>query len=42
MDANLLLSYVDAGHNLVVAAEAGCSDLTREVISECGIDVVDS
>ncbi|OMO63425.1 Dolichyl-diphosphooligosaccharide--protein glycosyltransferase subunit WBP1 [Corchorus olitorius] len=33
-----ILSFVDSGHDLIIAADANASDLIREVATECGVD----
>lgn len=32
------MEFVDAGHDLILAADASASDLIREIASECGVD----
>ncbi|XP_009803601.1 dolichyl-diphosphooligosaccharide--protein glycosyltransferase 48 kDa subunit isoform X1 [Nicotiana tabacum] len=38
LNAAAILEFVDAGHDLILAADASASDLIREIASECGVD----
>lgn len=33
-----VLDFVDSGKDLIVAADAGASDLIRSTAAECGVD----
>lgn len=38
LDAASILAFVDAGHDLILAADSNPSDLIREIAVECGVD----
>ncbi|KAJ4966917.1 hypothetical protein NE237_018766 [Protea cynaroides] len=38
LDLAAVLDFVDAGHDLIVAADASASDLIRDVATECGVE----
>lgn len=39
MDTSSILEFVDAGHNLLVAASSEVSETVRSLAVECGVDV---
>ncbi|XP_074590286.1 dolichyl-diphosphooligosaccharide--protein glycosyltransferase 48 kDa subunit [Curcuma longa] len=38
LDLAGILEFVDAGHDLILAADSSASDLIREIATECGVD----
>nr|XP_010923440.1 dolichyl-diphosphooligosaccharide--protein glycosyltransferase 48 kDa subunit [Elaeis guineensis] len=38
LDQNAVLEFVDAGHDLILAADSSASDLIRGIATECGVD----
>lgn len=38
LDLAGILDFVDAGHDLILAADSSASDLIREIATECGLD----
>ncbi|KAL4180493.1 hypothetical protein AMTRI_Chr13g125540 [Amborella trichopoda] len=38
IDLATILDFVDSGHDLIVAADVGASDLVRDIAAECGAD----
>ncbi|KAG6525340.1 hypothetical protein ZIOFF_015296 [Zingiber officinale] len=38
LDLAGILDFVDAGHDLILAADSSASDLIREISTECGVD----
>ncbi|WOK93109.1 dolichyl-diphosphooligosaccharide--protein glycosyltransferase 48 kDa subunit [Canna indica] len=38
LDLAAVLDFVDAGHDLILAADSSASDLIREIATECGVD----
>ncbi|KAG6529183.1 hypothetical protein ZIOFF_011379 [Zingiber officinale] len=38
LDLAGILDFVDAGHDLILAADSSASDLIREIATECGVD----
>ncbi|KAL5987671.1 Dolichyl-diphosphooligosaccharide--protein glycosyltransferase 48 kDa subunit [Asimina triloba] len=38
LDLASVLDFVDAGHDLIVAADSSSSDLIRSIAAECGVD----
>lgn len=38
LDLAEILDFVDAGHDLILAADSSASDLIREIATECGVD----
>ncbi|THU47730.1 hypothetical protein C4D60_Mb09t18710 [Musa balbisiana] len=38
LDLAAVLDFVDAGHDLILAADSSTSDLIREIATECGVD----
>ncbi|XP_072951408.1 dolichyl-diphosphooligosaccharide--protein glycosyltransferase 48 kDa subunit [Typha angustifolia] len=38
LDQNAVLDFVDAGHDLILAADSSASDLIRGIATECGVD----
>ncbi|XP_020578404.1 dolichyl-diphosphooligosaccharide--protein glycosyltransferase 48 kDa subunit isoform X2 [Phalaenopsis equestris] len=38
LDQVAVLDFVDAGHDLILAADSSASDLIRAIASECGVD----
>ncbi|CAK9142600.1 unnamed protein product [Ilex paraguariensis] len=38
IDSSAILDFVDSGHDLIITADMGASDLIREIAIECGVD----
>ncbi|XP_073005920.1 dolichyl-diphosphooligosaccharide--protein glycosyltransferase 48 kDa subunit [Typha latifolia] len=38
LDQNAVLDFIDAGHDLILAADSSASDLIRGIATECGVD----
>lgn len=38
VDMAAILDFVDAGHDLILAADSSASDLVRGIATECGVD----
>lgn len=38
MDQNAVLEFIDAGHDMILAADSSASDLIRGIATECGVD----
>lgn len=38
MDQSAVLEFIDAGHDMILAADSSASDLIRGIATECGID----
>lgn len=34
-----ILDFIDSGHDVVLAAEGGASDVVRDIATECGVDL---
>eukprot|EP01121_Diplochlamys_sp_Union-15-3_P003497 TRINITY_DN1339_c0_g1_i2.p1 TRINITY_DN1339_c0_g1~~TRINITY_DN1339_c0_g1_i2.p1 ORF type:complete len:436 (-),score=70.51 TRINITY_DN1339_c0_g1_i2:60-1367(-) len=41
IDVHSILDFIDDGHNVLLAADFGVSDLIREIASECGVQFDD-
>eukprot|EP00850_Spirogloea_muscicola_P006425 SM000030S11434 [mRNA] locus=s30:599783:604452:- [translate_table: standard] len=39
MSLAAILDFIDSGHDLVLAADLGPSDLIRDIATECGVDI---
>ena len=39
MDVAAILDFIDSGHDVVLAAEGGASDVVRDIATECGVDL---
>lgn len=38
VDQNAVLEFIDAGHDMILAADSSASDLIRGIATECGVD----
>jgi hypothetical protein len=38
VDQNTVLEFIDAGHDMILAADSSASDLIRGIATECGVD----
>ncbi|KAG8100320.1 hypothetical protein GUJ93_ZPchr0013g36859 [Zizania palustris] len=38
LDRNAVLEFIDAGHDMILAADSSASDLIRGIAAECGVD----
>ena len=38
MDQNAVLEFIDAGHDMILAADSSASDLIRGIATECGVE----
>ena len=38
MDQNSILEFIDAGHDMILAADSSASDLIRGIATECGVE----
>jgi len=38
VDQNAVLEFIDAGHDMILAADSSASDLIRSIATECGVD----
>ncbi|XP_050204992.1 dolichyl-diphosphooligosaccharide--protein glycosyltransferase 48 kDa subunit-like [Mercurialis annua] len=41
LDLAAVIDFVDAGHDLIIAADSSASDLIRSIATECGVDFDD-
>lgn len=39
LDVAAILEFIDSGHDVVLAAEGGASDVVRDIATECGVDL---
>ncbi|GAQ81543.1 Oligosaccharyltransferase [Klebsormidium nitens] len=39
LDVAVILDFIDSGHDVVLAAEGGASDVVRDIATECGVDL---
>lgn len=38
VDQNAVIEFIDAGHDMILAADSSASDLIRGIATECGVD----
>ena len=38
VDQNAILEFIDAGHDMILAADSSANDLIRGIATECGVD----